>query len=789
MLSFGASYTNAPGGSAHWTFAGNTNYNGASGDVAIAISKAGAAITVTPYHVTYNGQPNTASATATGVKGEDLAGLLNLNGTTHTNAGAYLTDAWSFAGNGNYNAASATVKDQIDKANASITVKEYTLTYDGNPHTATGSATGVGGAADILEGLDLSGTTRTAAADTTDTWTFTDVTGNYNNASGTVHDSIAKAKATIKVTGYSVIYDGASHTATATATGVKGETLTGFNLIGTTHTTAGIYATDTWSFTNANYVDDSGAVSDSIAKADAKITVLGYTGVYDGNLHSGSGSAVGIEALPADLNSLLHFGTALVNVPGGSVGWTFDGNVNYNSASGSVTIVLTKANATIVVTPYTVTYDGVTHTAPSSATGVKGENLQGLDVSSTMHQDAGTYNGDAWTFTDGTGNYNNASGAVNDKIITAALKVVVYDATTQYSDPVTYRVDYLGLVNKEPSSVLGGTLTFSPTAANAQFLAPGTYTITPSGLSSNNYAISYVNGTLTVTQEDARADYSGMLFASTASVSGGTATVTLSATIRDITAVTGDAAYDAFAGDITKATVTFVIRNGTSDTIIASNVPVYLVSSTDSKTGTATITWNPNIGTAPSMQYTIGIIVNGYYIRNASTENTVVTVSKLTPGSINGGGYLVMQNSAGQVAGGVGTKNNFGFNVKNDTKSGGKGNINTIIRNGGKVYQIKGNAMTSLATNVIAVPSATTPSTATFNGKANIQDITNPLLPISLGGNCTLQVTMSDAGEPGKSDAIAITVWNSAGGVWFSSNWNGTKTAEQTLGGGNLVVR
>ncbi len=290
--------------------------------------------------------------------------------------------------------------------------------------------------------------------------------------------------------------------------------------------------------------------------------------------------------------------------------------------------------------------------------------------------------------------------------------------------------------------------------------------------------------------EDARADYSGMMFASTTSTTGGTANVTLSATIRDITAVTGDPAYDADAGDIRNAKVTFVIRNsGAADTTIQSNVAVGLVNASDTKTGTATVTWTPNIGTADSVPYTIGIIVNGYYTRNDSFDNTVVTVSKLIPGSINGGGYLVMQNSAGQVAGGVGTKNNFGFNVKNDAKSGPKGNINTIIRNGGKVYQIKGNAMTSLATTVKATPTALAPSTATFNGKANIQDITNPLAPISLGGNCTLQVTMSDAGEPGKSDSIAITVWNGSGALWFSSNWNGTKTAEQILGGGNLVVR
>jgi len=47
---------------------------------------------------------------------------------------------------------------------------------------------------------------------------------------------------------------------------------------------------------------------------------------------------------------------------------------------------------------------------------------------------------------------------------------------------------------------------------------------------------------------------------------------------------------------------------------------------------------------------------------------------------------------------------------------------------------------------------------------------------------------MDDKGEPESSDKIGITVWNKIGGLWFSSNWDGTKTAEQTLGGRNLVV-
>jgi hypothetical protein len=91
--------------------------------------------------------------------------------------------------------------------------------------------------------------------------------------------------------------------------------------------------------------------------------------------------------------------------------------------------------------------------------------------------------------------------------------------------------------------------------------------------------------------------------------------------------------------------------------------------------------------------------------------------------------------------------------------------------------------MTSLATN--PNPAG---GTATFNGKANIQDITDPAHPISIDGNATLQVDMTDTGNV-NTDTIGITVLNKAGGLWFSSNWNGTRTIQQVLVGGNLSVK
>src|SRR3989442_16032860 len=137
--------------------------------------------------------------------------------------------------------------------------------------------------------------------------------------------------------------------------------------------------------------------------------------------------------------------------------------------------------------------------------------------------------------------------------------------------------------------------------------------------------------------------------------------------------------------------------------------------------------------------------------------------------------------------------NSYGLRVK-CTKGGTyrQGIVNITVRNNGRVYKIKGNSMTSLSVqpsqpSPCAHAASTSPCTATFNGKANIQDITNPLV-MSIDGNATLQVTMTDKGEPGSSDTIGITIWNKSGGLWFSSNWNSTQTVEQILGGGNLVV-
>lgn len=260
--------------------------------------------------------------------------------------------------------------------------------------------------------------------------------------------------------------------------------------------------------------------------------------------------------------------------------------------------------------------------------------------------------------------------------------------------------------------------------------------------------------------------------------------MTSTATIRDITDVTGDPAYDADAGDIRKAKVDIINRD--TNAVLCNDVAVGLVNSADTKVGTATCNWTANIGNNDAYNYTIGIRVESWYTRNSSYDDVVVNVSKpLASSFITGGGYLVNQMSAGQYAGTQNMRSNFGFNVKyNKSGTNLQGSINVIVRKGTNVYQVKGNVMSSLLAKT-----TTSPKTANFTGKASIQDITNPTAAYGIDGNATLQVTMSDYGEPGSSDKIGITVLNKAGGLWFATRWSGTATVEQLLGGGNLSVK
>ena len=110
-------------------------------------------------------------------------GTVDVSNTTHTNAGTYNNDSWSFHRHGQLQQQSGTITDCIAKATRRLRSTPYSVTYNGNPHTATVSTiTGVNGETGATVGaVDVTSTTHTNAGTyNSDPWTFTG-TANYNN--------------------------------------------------------------------------------------------------------------------------------------------------------------------------------------------------------------------------------------------------------------------------------------------------------------------------------------------------------------------------------------------------------------------------------------------------------------------------------------------------------------------------------------------------------------------------------------------------------------------------------
>jgi hypothetical protein len=91
---------------------------------------------------------------------------------------------------------------------------------------------------------------------------------------------------------------------------------------------------------------------------------------------------------------------------------------------------------------------------------------------------------------------NFTAGQLN--VTTVPLTVTANNAVrVQGQANPAFSASFAGFVPGETAAVLGGALGFATPATPAS--APGGYAITPLGLTSSNYSITFVDGTLTVT--------------------------------------------------------------------------------------------------------------------------------------------------------------------------------------------------------------------------------------------------------------------------------------------------
>lgn len=172
---------------------------------------------------------------------------------------------------------------------------------------------------------------------------------------------------------------------------------------------------------------------------------------------------------------------------------------NYNITFVPGTLTVGKANYPGTVTPPT----GLTATYGDTLADVTlPENDDGVwswkDEDTTSVGNAG---GNSFTliFTPNDTNYNQVEVEATVTVGKAALTVTADNVTIAYGEPKPdFTAQITGFVNGEGKGDLTGTLEFD--CAYVAGSPVGTYPIKPKGLTSNNYSISFVDGTLTVTE-------------------------------------------------------------------------------------------------------------------------------------------------------------------------------------------------------------------------------------------------------------------------------------------------
>jgi hypothetical protein len=237
----------------------------------------------------------------------------------------------------------------------------------------------------------------------------------------------------------------------------------------------------------------------------------------------------------------------------------------------------------------------------------------------------------------GSTSFNRSESAVLQQVVAQAKATgsfTIAPLQRQYSDPVTFTATVspanaaksvtfkLGTITIGSADVIDGKATL-PTPVLATMPGGVRYITAVFNQDAPNFVLPELSKTMSIVREDARVSRGYGVTVYTACKTCTTATVTLRATVRDISA-TAEANGDVSPGDIRNATLTFINRS--TATSIAT-VPVRLIDDDVATVGEAVHEWTVDIGGAASKSFNIGYSVAGLYTR-LTYDYYTVTVSK-----------------------------------------------------------------------------------------------------------------------------------------------------------------
>ena len=723
------------------------NYNTQTRSVSINVLKATPSVSISGGTFTYDGAPHGSTGTAN-VPGTFSYSYTPGGASAPVNASAtpyQVTATFTPDDTVNYNGATATNNITIVKATPVVTwANPAGITFgtllDGTELNATSPVSGT------FAYTPGANTQLNAGNGQTLSVTFTPAdTINYDPRTATVFINVVKATATLSTSGGTFVYDGAPHGSTGTAS-VSGAFTYQYSPGGSSppvNASATPYQV-TATFTPsdpANYSGGTATNTITIGKATPTVSWNNPADIVYGTLLGGTqlnatASVDGTFAYTPAANTQLNAGNGQTL----SVSFTPTDAGNYNTQTGSVSINVLKASATLSTSGGTFVYDGAPHgsTGSSSIAGTfayvytPGGSDSPVNASSTPYQVTATF-----TPSDTT-NYSGGT-ATNTITINRAPSAVSLLGGTYLHDgsPHPAAGSVVGVAN----AVIGTpVITYLPNVAAP--VAPGIYAAVGSFPGSDNYLPSGATATVVI---NAAPEVVSVIGPEGPLGLGSAATIDVS--------FSDDATGDAH-------TCQFTWNDGTPDTKV-------ILSSTQS----ACSATHPYLGAGV---YSVGVTVrddDGYAV--ATTFKYVVFFDPRA-GFVTGGGWIM--SPAGAYA--------------NDPDLAGKATFGFVskYKNGSTVptgttefeFHVGGLRFKSTVYEWLVVAGAR----AQYKGSGTING----------GGDYDFRLTALDgqAAEGGGVDKFRITIWDRANGGIVYDNRRGEPDDlagdPQQIGGGSIVI-
>ena len=547
-------------GTATITITGKGNYTGTV-EKTFKIVKASVVVPTQNGTLTYNGSSQSPKWNNYNTNLMTIGGTTSGTNAGNYNATFTLKDKTNYQWNGG-TTDDKTVEWRIGQRENTISVAGKTLTYNGREQVLVTVSSAQGtvyysiGTALTSSNYKTAGSTEMPKATNANTEgykVYYYCEGDINNKakSGNVTAKINKATNPMGVTNKTV-YAGSITDLTTAVVGAQGNvtfeltssgTTTASTLSGSNLTAGTLSTTDDNTQTVVIKVTAAGNDNYNEGSKNLTITVQKYTAGLSWTTTTPSNIIYGTTGKSATVNVIVAGGTK------GKITYTSGSTdvLEIDASTGALTTkkvgsseITASIARTSTVKPATTkkTITVVQNTNPITATGktltyngkdqelITVSNAQGdvyysvgTVLSNSNYQTAGSttiptkkdanVNGYVvYYYCVGNKNYSAKAGSVTTKINKANLTITADNKTMTYGGAVpTYTYTGTGFVNGETASVLGGTASYtvknsSGTAVTiSKTTNAGTYTITPSGLSSNNYNITYKAGTLTIGQE------------------------------------------------------------------------------------------------------------------------------------------------------------------------------------------------------------------------------------------------------------------------------------------------